>query len=270
MPLGRDRARLFGREAERYDRARPSYPDALIDEVLEPNPQGRSVLDVACGTGIASRQMAARGARVLGLDLNPEMALVAQRYGITVEVGAFEAWDPAGRRFDVVTCAQAWHWLEPHASLEKAAAVLNAGGRLCLFWNVGRHPDALADALQAVYDRASLPASMGPVGYAARRAGRPAFDTGAVVQDVRACEAFAEPGVRSFSWSCHYTRDQWLDQLPSHSDHAALEPEVRDRLLDDVGRAIDAFGGSFLMAYDAILISATRNGVGADYSGAGS
>ncbi len=57
-PGQRDRARLFDGEAERYDRARPGYPEALIDDVLGPSPRGLSVLDVACGTGIAARQMA--------------------------------------------------------------------------------------------------------------------------------------------------------------------------------------------------------------------
>ncbi|HVS44442.1 MAG TPA: class I SAM-dependent methyltransferase, partial [Candidatus Dormibacteraeota bacterium] len=114
--MDRDRARLFDREAERYDRARPAYPAALIDQVLGPSPRGLSVLDVACGTGIASRQFAQRGARVLGIDLNPAMAEIARRHGIPTEVAEFEAWDPAGRTFDVVTCAQAWHWLDPEVS----------------------------------------------------------------------------------------------------------------------------------------------------------
>ena len=59
----RDRARLFDGEAERYDRIRPGYPEALIDDVLGPSPHGLSVLDVACGTGIAARQIAGRPRR---------------------------------------------------------------------------------------------------------------------------------------------------------------------------------------------------------------
>ena len=92
--MDRDRARLFDREAERYDRSRPTYPAALVDDVLGPSPHGLSVLDVACGTGIASRLMTERGARVLGIDLNPAMAGVAERHGIPTEVAAFERRSP--------------------------------------------------------------------------------------------------------------------------------------------------------------------------------
>jgi 2-polyprenyl-3-methyl-5-hydroxy-6-metoxy-1,4-benzoquinol methylase len=105
----RERAKLYDRQAECYDLCRPTYPDALIGDVLGSSPLGLSVLDVACGTGIASRLMAERGAQVLGVELNTGMAEIAERHGIPAEVAAFETWEPAGRTFDRVTCAQAWH-----------------------------------------------------------------------------------------------------------------------------------------------------------------
>ena len=101
-PLARERSRLFDQQAEAYDRFRPAYPDAVIDELLGPVPAGLDVLDVGCGTGIASRQMAQRGAKVLGVELAPRMAAIARGHGVDVEIAAF----------DRVTSAQAWHWLD--------------------------------------------------------------------------------------------------------------------------------------------------------------
>ena len=102
-PLAQERSRLFDEQAEAYDRFRPTYPDAVIDELLGPVPIGLDVLDVGCGTGIASRQMAQRGAKVLGVELAPRMAEVARGHGVDVEIAAFEGWDGAGRTFDRVT-----------------------------------------------------------------------------------------------------------------------------------------------------------------------
>jgi 2-polyprenyl-3-methyl-5-hydroxy-6-metoxy-1,4-benzoquinol methylase len=65
---------LFDQQAEAYDRFRPTYPDAVIDELLGPMPADLDVLDVGCGTGIASRQMAQRGAKVLGVELAQRLA----------------------------------------------------------------------------------------------------------------------------------------------------------------------------------------------------
>ncbi|HYA51661.1 MAG TPA: class I SAM-dependent methyltransferase, partial [Streptosporangiaceae bacterium] len=218
------------------------------------------VLDVACGTGIAARQMARRGAQVAGVELNAGMAEIAERHGIPTDVAAFEAWDPAGRTFDRVTCAQAWHWLDPEVSAGKAASVLRPGGRLCLFWNVGRYPDDLADALQATYQRVLPP---GPptavIGYAADRAGGPAADLGVVAAGaLGGCGGLTQPQTASFPWSRAYTRDQWLDELLTHSDHLALAPGVREDLFAEIGTVIDRSGGAFRMAYLAVLVSATR------------
>jgi len=255
----RDRARLFDGEAERYDRTRPGYPEALVDDVLGPSPHGLSVLDVACGTGIAARQMAQRGAQVAGVELNAGMAEIAERHGIPTEVAAFESWDPAGRTFDLVTCAQAWHWLDPEVSAGKAASVLRPGGRLCLFWNVGHYPDDLADALQAAYQRVLPPRSPRTViGYAADKAGDPAADFGAVAETLQGWGGLTQPQTASFPWSRAYTRDQWLDELLTHSDHLALAPGVREDLFAEIGTVIDRFGGAFQMPYLAILVSATQ------------
>jgi ubiquinone/menaquinone biosynthesis C-methylase UbiE len=94
-------AESFGSDAERYDRARPHYPGALVDRIVATSP-GPAVLDVGCGTGIAARQFQAAGCQVLGVDPDARMAGLARRSGVETEVAMFEAWDGAGRRFDAV------------------------------------------------------------------------------------------------------------------------------------------------------------------------
>ncbi|MGH9918280.1 MAG: class I SAM-dependent methyltransferase [Nitrososphaerales archaeon] len=247
--------------AERYDRSRPSYPEDLIDGILGSSPTALSVLDVACGTGIASRQMTQKGARVLGVDLNARMAEIAERNGIPTEVSAFETWDPRGRTFDVVTCAQAWHWLDPGPSSVKASAVMRPGGRLCLFWNVGHHPDDLVDALESAYRRALPENSPHFIGYAANRASDPVADlTNHVSTFLLASGHFSNPMTKSFPWSRTYTSEEWIEELHTHSDHAALAPGLQTNLFAEITRVIEAYGGAFRMPYVTILISAAAAG----------
>ena len=258
-PLARARSALFDQQAEAYDRFRPTYPDAAIDEVLGHAPAGLDVLDVGCGTGIASRQMAQRGARVLGVELAPRMAEIARGHGVDVEVAAFEGWDAAGRTFDRVTSAQAWHWLDLPVATAKAATVLRPGGRLCLLWNAGCQPDDLADALEEAYAR--VVPSGGHRLYRGYAANRPAdLRTGleSELDAVSAEPALGAPTEQWFPWTRTYTRDEWLDQLVSRSDHAALDAAVRARLSDAIGAAIDGHGCSFVMHFETVLITATR------------
>src|SRR5712692_8199028 len=69
-PTGR-----FSGLAEIYARCRPTYPVEVVDWVVKKCDlgPGRLVVDVGCGTGIASRLLAQRGPHVIGIEPNADM-----------------------------------------------------------------------------------------------------------------------------------------------------------------------------------------------------
>ena len=249
-------ARSFGADAHAYDRARPGYPDALIARIAAASP-GPDVLDVGCGTGIAARQFQAAGCTVLGVEPDARMAEVARSRGLPVEIAAFEAWEPAGRTFDTVVAAQSWHWVDPHAGARKAAQVLCPGGQLAIFGHVYEPPPAVAEPFAAAFARA-VPDSP----FAGRAAGTPLGRYQAVYAQVadalRATGRYAEPEQLRYDWQHTYTRDAWLALLPTTGGLTRLEPGRLAPILDAVGAAIDALGGSFTMTYTTLAVTAAR------------
>ncbi|WP_084265493.1 class I SAM-dependent methyltransferase [Actinomadura macra] len=250
----RDMAESFGSNAERYDRARPRYPDALIDAIVTGSP-GPEVLDVGCGTGIAARQFQAAGCRVLGVEPDARMAELARQSGIEVDVASFEDWDPAGRTFDAVVAGQAWHWVDPVAGAAKAAQVLCPHGRLSVFWNVFQPPPDLGDAIAAVYRRA-LPGS--PIFNRLPSPDEYSTLLAKPIDAMRALDAFSEPEQSRFEWERSYTRDEWLELVPTAGGHSQFPPATLEEILTGIGAAIDAWGGSFTMRYTALMITTTR------------
>ncbi|MGP3947675.1 class I SAM-dependent methyltransferase [Streptomyces sp. 7N604] len=248
-------AESFGSDPERYDRARPRYPDAMVDAIVAAGP-GPDVLDVGCGTGIAARQFQAAGCRVLGVDVDARMAEFARRSGLEVEVAAFEAWDPADRAFDAVLAGQTWHWIDPVAGAAKAAQVLRPGGRLAVFWNVFQPSPEVSDAFSGVYRRVMPDVPRNPWAM-------PALDGYSVLftraaDGIRQVGAFGDPEQWRFDWERAYTREEWLDQLPTGGDAGQLPPAKLEELLAGIGAAIDAMGGSFTMRYTAVAVTAAR------------
>jgi SAM-dependent methyltransferase len=251
----RQAAESFGTDAGRYDRARPSYPAALVESIVAASP-GPGVLDVGCGTGIAARQFQAAGCRVLGVDPDVRMADLARQSGVEVEVAAFETWDPAGRAFDTVIAGQAWHWVDPAAGAVKAAQVLQAGGRLAVFWNAFQPPPGLGEAFAEVY-RQVLPDSpnlwtAGPILDAYLKMCAKAAD------GIQQAGAFGGPEQWRFGWDRPYTRGEWLEQVPTFGGHTQLPPARLEDLLAGIGAAIDAVGGNFTMRYTTVAVTAAR------------
>jgi len=118
-----------------------------IDKAASLN--GKTVLDVGCGGGILSESMAAKGAKVTGIDLGKKALKVAQLHGlesgvsvdyrlIAVEKLAEE--QPAS--FDVVTCLEMLEHVPDPASVVRACAALVKPGGHVFFSTINRNPKA--------------------------------------------------------------------------------------------------------------------------------
>jgi SAM-dependent methyltransferase len=125
--------------ADDYHRCRPGYPEAVFEwierEASLPRPAW--IADVGCGTGASTRPWASRGHRVVGLDPNAAMLAQAVGTGGALYVRA-EAAATALRSasVDLVTVAQALHWLDLAAVLPEMRRILRPAGRLSAFWNL--------------------------------------------------------------------------------------------------------------------------------------
>jgi SAM-dependent methyltransferase len=247
-------AESFGADAERYDRTRPSYPDAMVERIIAESP-GPDMLDVGCGTGIVARQFQAAGCKVLGVEPDARMAELARQSGLEVEIAKFEDWGPVGRAFDAVVSGQTWHWIDPIAGAAKAATALRPGGRLAPFWHVFQPPPEVAEAFSVVYHRV-LPDLL--FNWA-----KPVLDAysvlfGKAADGIREAGAFGDSQQWRFDWERSYTRDEWLDQVSTHGGHSQLPPAKQEALLAGIAAAIDTVGGSFTMRYTTVVVTAVR------------
>lgn len=118
-----------------YERGRPDYPpDSVVPLGIA---AGTSVADLGCGTGKFTRLLSSAGAHVTGVEPLPAMLTTFRAHcpDINLVAGVAEAMPFADGRFDVVTCASAFHWFTHDLALPEIHRVLRPGGRLGIVWN---------------------------------------------------------------------------------------------------------------------------------------
>lgn len=150
----------FSDAAADYAKYRPRYPDAAIDAILEGLglPSQIVVAEIGAGTGIASRQLAECGVRVIAIEPNQEMRQAAQSHPL-VEFceGTAEATNLPDASVDLVVCFQAFHWFNREESLAEFRRILKPSGRLALVWNYWESEDRFTSDYYGLLRKASKP-----------------------------------------------------------------------------------------------------------------
>jgi SAM-dependent methyltransferase len=242
-PDRRELGRVFNEVPELYDRVRPAYPDQLFADLVAITGMDRrsSVLEVGCGTGQATRSLAALAHSVTAVEPGAGMAALARQRlaafrNVEIENSAFEEWDGGGRRFDVLVAASSWHWVDPSVGWRRAHDVLHPGGWMALLGNVvvrrPGEPEVYAET-------ADLHERFSP--------GNPGWGHPPIEDEVRMTDEGwgKEPGslygpaiVRWYPAVQWFDGDGFADLLRSTSLYRRLDSDVRDPLLGAIAEHI--------------------------------
>jgi len=249
---------VFDSAAGEYDAARPAYPDALYAELQDRTGPLTGLLTIDCGagTGIASRQLADRGARVVSLDIGEQMLAKARsrnpRAACVLADGNQLPVRPgvAG----LVTFAQSWHWFDRQRAAAEVARVLEPGGLWAAWWNQ-THADGEPwfDQYQQLMGT-SCPSYWRMHGRDEQLA--PDWADATVTAGGR-----MEPaGVVVVPWTRRVSAADWVTEQRSKSYVIELEPAVRASVLGQLTKIIASGfpGGQLTVGYRTTLLLARK------------
>ncbi len=151
----------FNSAAELYDEVRPSYPDEVVDWIIEKTKINTKdkLLEIAPGTGQATKKFGERKYRIHGVELGDKLAKIllsnCKDMNVTVDVSSFEDWIPeTDDKYKVIYCATAFHWLDPEIKYKKTAELLQKDGYLVLMWNnaIGTENKIIEEAYRLLFE----------------------------------------------------------------------------------------------------------------------
>lgn len=264
MDVDRERlGRTFDTVAERYDAVRPGYPRQTVEDLaaVTGSTTGSSVLEIGCGTGKLTADLAASGATVTAIEPGASLAAIARRNladhpNATVHIGRFEDTPVPERGYDLVVAATSFHWLDPATRVGRCARMLRPGGWLAVIGteHVAAGTVDFFHATQACYE-AWDPAT--PVGLRLR----PADEIPTAYPELDDAPEFGPVQLRRYPWDETYTTARYRELLLTYSGHLDMPDDLRAGLLDCIGELADRrFGGRVVKGYLTELRMARRLG----------
>ena len=249
----------FDEAASLYNAARPDYPAALRDDVVSIVGLGLddAILDVGCGTGLATRGFAPLGCQIVALDPGPNMIEVARGAlkdfaNVEFVISTFEAWPAPPAAFRLVMAAQSWHWVAPEIRFAKAARALRPDGYLAVFGNVpvGMSDEGLHQDFRRIY--------LDHIGVWGPPPESRYLPSGPFAADFDASGLFGPVVHKSYPWRRRHTPSSYVDLMRTHSDFRLLAPERQAALAGAIGEAIETRGGAFEMLHETHLYLARQ------------
>lgn len=141
-------------QVEEYAKRRGGYPQRLIDEIIKHHASTGgafgTVLDVGCGPGSATRDLAGHFHRAFGIDPGAEMIRTASTLGGHAKNGPIQFLEGSAEELvdipdvsvDLISAATCAHWFDMEEFWPAASRVLTPGGTVAIFtiWRVWFHP----------------------------------------------------------------------------------------------------------------------------------
>lgn len=149
---------LFTEKSESYAKYRSSYPEEMIQRIVEPFRKQPVIkaADIGAGTGISSRLLAEANVKVTAVEPNKSMAEEAETHeNVSYVIAPAENTGLETNSYDLVTSFQAFHWFHFKDSIKEFNRLLKPEGKLALVWSYWDEADPFTGKFVDMINKAS-------------------------------------------------------------------------------------------------------------------
>jgi len=250
--------KTFNIDEYNYDKARPTYPEALFNDIFNYIPLSKSnnVLEIGIGTGQATLPFLKKECYVQAVELGDKLACYCQEKfksykNFKVINNDFVQVHLSEMSFDLIFSATAFHWIPKDPGYSKLKSLLKDDGVIALFWNhpfVRNTEDKTNLASETIYNK-----------YRPEDKPRTEFDDSKCQEQIKELEQYGFINIQSklYKRVRTLTSDEYISLIKTYSDHNALPDNIKHAFEKDMKQAIDDVGGK-INIYDTIDLYLAR------------
>jgi len=246
-----------------YDRIRPEYPRALIDDMIRyaGAGAGKKALEIGAGTGKATAPILGAGCDVTAVEIGANMAaFLRERFRgnerLNVLVAAFEEAPLDENSYDLIYAASAFHWVNAEIGCPKLFRLLKGGGAAALLrYNIAGAENAeLENDIQAAYEKyyyTYYTEKHPPEGMKVSHESRESYGSPDGIRRGYGFSDLADYGFTDITMNLYdvkraYGADEYIVWLDTMNDHRYLPDANRTALYAGVKAAIQNHGGRYV------------------------
>ena len=248
----------FNEDESNYDKARPTYPNELFDDIFSYKnlSAGNNLLEIGIGTGQATTPFLNKGCSVSAVELGDKLASYCRRKfsnysNFSIINSDFIEADFQQNSFDLIYSATAFHWIPKEQGYAKVKSLLKRDGAIALFWNhpfVSNLNDETNIASMKVYSK-----------YRSQDKPKAEFDLSKTNEMITELKKYGFCSVESriYKRIRKLTTDEYIALINTYSDHIALPADIKNAFESEMRNAIGNVGGK-INIYDTLDLYLAR------------
>lgn len=253
-----EESKTFDEVSETYDLYRPSYPDALINKVIEVSEVDSTsrLLEIGAGSGKATELFINRDLNVHCIEQGPNLVekgclKFKETNQVTYECIAFQDWEVEEDTYDLVFSAQAFHWIPKPKGYKNLAKTLKQNGHMMIFWNKYINTgDEVSTELSKLLKEHKL----------LNMLNNKELETfkNRTYDGIFTTDRFKEIEIFEYPWQSEYSYNDFINFLSTTNRYISLESQEKQEVNVRLMEIFSKYNYKITLNFNAVLFSARK------------
>lgn len=253
-----EESKQFDKVADTYDLYRPSYPDALINKIIELSDidETSKLLEIGAGSGKATELFVNKDFNIHCIEQGVKLVEEGIKKfeasdQVSFECVAFQDWDINENAYDLAFSAQAFHWIPKPQGYKTLVKALKQDGQMMIFWNkyINKGDDISNELSDLLKENKIL--------HMLKDKDLETFKN-RTYDGIYTTDLFEDIQIHEYPWSKEYSYSDFINFLSTTNVYIGLESQERHVLNVRLMELFSEHNYKITLNFQAVLFSARK------------